>query len=42
MCALIEFKNINKLYKTGEHIQKAMDNVNFTIDVGEFVVILLS
>ena len=40
MSAIIEFKNVDKIYKSGEHILKAMDNVNFTIDEGEFVVIL--
>ena len=37
---IIEFKNVYKEYKSGNHILKAMDNVNFTIDEGEFVVIL--
>lgn len=40
MSTIIEFKNVNKEYKSGGHILKAMDNVNFTIDEGEFVVIL--
>ncbi|MBQ2665279.1 ABC transporter ATP-binding protein [Methanobrevibacter sp.] len=40
MSTIIEFKNVNKEYKSGDHILKAMDNVNFTIDSGEFVVIL--
>ena len=40
MSTIIEFKNVNKEYKTGNHVLKAMDNVNFTIDEGEFVVIL--
>lgn len=40
MSTIIEFKNVDKIYKSGEHILKAMDNVNFTIDEGEFVVIL--
>lgn len=40
MSTIIEFKNVNKEYKSGNHILKAMDNVNFTIDEGEFVVIL--
>ena len=40
MSTIIEFKNVVKEYKTGDHILKAMDNVNFTIDEGEFVVIL--
>lgn len=40
MSTIIEFKNVDKIYKTGDHILKAMDDVNFTIDEGEFVVIL--
>ena len=40
MSTIIEFKNVNKEYRSGDHILKAMDNVNFTIDEGEFVVIL--
>ena len=41
MSTIIEFKNVDKIYKSGEHILKAMDCVNFTIDEGEFVVILV-
>lgn len=40
MSTIIEFKNVDKIYKSGDHILKAMDNVSFTIDEGEFVVIL--
>ena len=40
MSTIIEFKDVNKTYKSGDHILKAMDNVNFTIDECEFVVIL--
>ncbi len=40
MSTIIEIKNVNKEYKSGDHILKAIDNVNFTIDEGEFVVIL--
>lgn len=40
MSTIIEFKDVDKIYKSGDHILKAMDNVNFTIDEGEFVVIL--
>ena len=40
MSTIIEFKNVSKIYKSGGHVLKAMDNVNFTIDKGEFVVIL--
>ena len=40
MNPIIEFENVVKEYKSGNHTLKAMDNVNFTIDEGEFVVIL--
>lgn len=40
MSTIIEFKNVVKEYQSGDHILKAMDNVNFTVDEGEFVVIL--
>ena len=40
MSAIIEFKNVDKIYQSGEQILKAMDNVSFTIEEGEFVVIL--
>ena len=40
MSTVIEFKNVDKVYKSGEQLLKAMDNVNFTIEEGEFVVIL--
>lgn len=40
MSTIIEFKNVDKIYKSGEQILKAMDNVNFTIEEGEFVVII--
>lgn len=40
MDAIIKFQNVVKEYKSGDHTLKAMDNVNFTIDEGEFVVIL--
>ena len=40
MTELIKFENVTKEYKTGDNILKAADNLNFTIDSGEFVVIL--
>ena len=40
MSTIIEFKNVVKEYQSGNHILKAMDDVNFTVDEGEFVVIL--
>jgi putative ABC transport system ATP-binding protein len=40
MNTIIEFKNVNKIYKSGDSFLKAMDNANFKINEGEFVVIL--
>ena len=40
MSTLIEFKDVVKEYRSGDHVLRAMNNVNFTIDEGEFVVIL--
>lgn len=36
----IEFKNVDKEYKTGDIIIKALDNTNFEIEKGELVVIV--
>ena len=36
----IEFKNVDKEFKTGEITIKALDNTNFEIDKGELVVIV--
>ena len=38
--SFIEFKNVSKTYQMGEVEIKALDGVDFTIDQGEFVVIL--
>ena len=38
--AIIELKNITKVYKTGEIEQTALNNVNLSIEQGKFVVIL--
>lgn len=40
MNTLIEVKNVSKEYQTGNQIIKAANNLNFTIDKGELVVIL--
>lgn len=40
MKTIIEFKNVCKQYKTGEITTNAATNVNFSIDEGEFVIIL--
>lgn len=36
----IEVKNLSKIYGTGELEVKALDDVSFDIDQGEFVIIL--
>lgn len=40
MKGFIEFKNVKKTYQMGEVTINAVDDVSFTIDRGEFVVIL--
>lgn len=40
MKELIKFKNVKKSYSIGEKTFNALDGVNFSIDKGEFVVIL--
>lgn len=37
---MISFKNINKTYKVGDQEVRALENVNFDIEQGEFTVIL--
>ncbi len=38
--AIVEFKNVSRVYKSGDHEQKALDGVNLTLDEGKFIVIL--
>lgn len=38
--AIVEFKNVTRIYKSGDHEQKALDCVNLTLDEGKFIVIL--
>ena len=40
MDTIIKFKNVDKIYKSGDSFIKAMDDVSFEINQGEFVVIL--
>ena len=38
--AIVEFKDVTRIYKSGDHEQRALDGVNITLDEGKFVVIL--
>lgn len=40
MKTIVEFKNVTKAYGTGEHQLRAADDISFSIQEGEFVVIL--
>ena len=40
MSELIKFKNVKKTYNIGEKSFNALDGVDFSIDKGEFVIIL--
>ena len=38
--ALIELKGVSKIYRSGEHELRALDNVDISVEKGKFVVIL--
>ncbi|MBQ7920050.1 MAG: ABC transporter ATP-binding protein [Lachnospiraceae bacterium] len=38
--AIVEFKNVTRIYKSGDHEQKALDGVNLSLEEGKFVVVL--
>jgi len=38
--AIVEFKNVSRVYISGDHEQKALDNVSMTLEEGRFIVIL--
>lgn len=38
--AIVEFQNVTRIYASGEHEKKALDDVSFSLDEGKFVVIL--
>ena len=38
--AIIELKNVSRVYTSGDHELKALDNVSMTLEEGKFVVIL--
>ena len=38
--AIVEFKNVSRVYKNGEHEQRALDHVNLSLEEGKFIVVL--
>ncbi|MBR0136237.1 MAG: ABC transporter ATP-binding protein [Clostridia bacterium] len=38
--SIVQFKNVSRIYTSGDHELRALDNVSFTLDEGKFVVIL--
>ena len=38
--AIVEFKGVSRIYKSGDHVLKALDNVDMRLEEGKFVVIL--
>lgn len=38
--SIVTFENVTRIYKSGDHEQKALDGVNLTLDEGKFVVVL--
>lgn len=40
LMAIVEFKNVSRVYKSGDHELKALDGVNMSLEEGKFVVIL--
>ena len=38
--AIVELKNVSRVYTSGDHELKALDGVNLSLDEGKFVVIL--
>lgn len=38
--AIVTFENVSRIYQSGDHEQKALDNVSLELEEGKFVVIL--
>lgn len=38
--AIVEFENVSRVYRSGEHELRALDGVSFALEAGKFVVIL--
>ncbi len=38
--SIVQFENVSKIYKSGDHELRALDHVSFSLEAGSFVVIL--
>jgi len=38
--AIVELKDVSRVYRTGDHEQRALDHVNLSLDEGKFIVVL--
>ena len=38
--AIVEFKEVSRVYRNGEHEQRALDHVNLSLEEGKFIVVL--
>lgn len=38
--AIVEFKDVTRIYKSGDHEQRALDGVNLSLEEGKFIVVL--
>ena len=38
--AIVEFKDVSRVYKNGDHEQRALDHVNLSLEEGKFIVVL--
>ncbi|MBR1607908.1 MAG: ABC transporter ATP-binding protein [Clostridia bacterium] len=37
---MVEFKDVSRVYRNGEHEQRALDHVNLQLEAGKFIVVL--
>ena len=38
--AIVEFKDVSRVYRNGDHEQRALDHVNLSLEEGKFIVVL--
>ena len=38
--AIVEFRNVSRVYRNGDHEQRALDHVDLNLEEGKFIVVL--